>query len=238
MPVNMPLAHEDKRLRCVQCKWYYVGFEGNTCRKTREVVADTQACIEFLPYKPGAFESIHKDKFLRELESSAQAFTDEFLKSQSKELNQYSKIYNKEKDIPTDPMDKLSDERMMAQSVKFDMCATYMERVLEIKHTLLEKSTTLQSLMKDAQAYLISSYPDQIHTLKNDTERQAFNRMALPHLSKAIDKLEAVLTKTGNIYDNLKNIHFALKESQAGSLEVWKHRKTVLGGMKGAKGVG
>lgn len=234
MPVNMPLAHEDKRLRCIQCKWYHVGFDGKTCRKTREVVADTQACIEFLPYKPGAFEVIHQDKFLRELEQSTQTYADEFLKTLSKELNQYTKVYAKDA-IPSDPMDKLSEEKLMAQSQRFDTCATYMERVLEIKHTLFEKSLLLQGLMKDAQAYLIASFPDQIHTLKNDTERQAFNRMALPHLCRAVDKIEAVIKKSEGIYDNLKNIHFALKESQAGSIEVWKHRMSVLGGMKGSK---
>jgi hypothetical protein len=236
MPINMPLAHEDKRLKCIQCKWYHIGFEGKTCQQVRQVVADTPACIEFVAYKPTVFEVIHKDKFLRELEKSAQTFTDDFLKQQRKELDQYTKIYDKDKVVGADPMEKLSDENMMAQTQKFDVCATYMERVLEIKHQLLEKSTLLQSLLKDAQAYLLTSYPDQIHQLKNDTERQSFNRMALPYLCKAVDKLESVITKTGNVYDNLKNVHFALKESQAGSLEVWKHRKTVLGGMKGAKG--
>jgi hypothetical protein len=219
-PINMPPPHADVRLTCDGCRWFRTGFKGQNCRKTRQVETTTHACMEFIPYRPGVFDSIQSDKYVRDLEKTLEVFTDQFLKSVSKEVDQYVVVGT----APRDPESYLTDEQMAGLAHRFQVCQSYLDRVLDLRNTLSEKRGEMQSLAKDAQAYLFGAYTETIRGLKNDIERMAFYRHATPALYGAIDKLETVLEKLDRAYQNLKDTHFNLARTQDAALAVWNAR--------------
>lgn len=220
MPINMPQPNGDKRLKCGQCKWYYIGYRGKTCQKTREVQTDTQACIEFLAYANNPLYIIKSDKYINELERSIQSLAEEYLKKIEMELDTYHLF--KVDDL--DARSYMAESEMLQLSHQFEICQAYTDRVVEIKVELGARNAEFQSLMKDAQGYLFTSYTDHVRTLKNDSERVAFYRNILPRLSASIDRLESVLERAALIHTNLKDTHYSLCRTQDGALEIWKSR--------------
>lgn len=220
MPINMPQPHGDKRLKCGQCKWFYVGYRGKTCQKTREVLADTPSCIEFLAYANNPLYIIKSDKYISELEKTVELVAEEYLKNLVEEISGYH-LFDKD---DLDPRSYMAESEMLALSHKFETCQAYTDRIVEIKNDLRMRLSEFNSLMKDAQGYLFNSYMDHIRALKNDSERSAFYRNILPRLSAAIDKVERVLEKADLIHSNLKDTHYSMCRVQDGALEVWKSR--------------
>jgi len=232
MPVNMPAAHQDLRLKCDGCRWFRTGFKGQNCRKTRQVEVTTQACIEFIPYRPGVFDSIQSDKYVRDLEKTLEVFTEEYLKKVSKEADQYMLVREPSKD----PQSYMTDEQMAGLAHQFQLCQGYLDRVLDARNTLHEKMAEMQSLSKDAQAYLFGSYVETIRGLKNDSERLAFYRHATPALYGAIDRLESVLEKFERVYQNLKDTHFNMARTQDAALAVWESKIQQMDSTKRSRG--
>ena len=222
MAKNMPSTHGDKRLRCGQCKWFFIGFEGNNCQRTREVLADNQACIEFQPYRDSFFSLIERDKYIRELERSIKTTYDPFLKTISEEIKTYHLYLLEEKD--RSPGNYLLEENILELSHRFEVCQAYTDRVVEIKNLLVDRISEIQGLLKDAQGYVFAQYPEQTKALKNDSERGAFYRHILPVLTKIVEKLESLQVKVDNIHTNLKDTHFAMSKTQDGVLQVWEER--------------
>jgi len=216
----MPQAHGDKRLKCGQCKWFYVGYRGKTCQKTRETQAETQACIEFLAYANNPLYIIKSDKYIGELERSIEVVSEEYLKKLEIELDGYHLF--KLDDL--DPRSYMAESEMLGLCHKFEICQAYTDRVVEIKNELGMKTAELKSLMADAQGYLFNSYMEHIRALKNDSERNAFYRNILPRLSATIDRIERVIEKAHLIHTNLKDTHYSMCKTQDGALEVWKSR--------------
>lgn len=217
----MPLAHQDASLKCSFCKWFHIGYEGKTCRITREVTQDTRACIEFQHFKTSPYDVLIKDKFLREMERSIQVFSEEYLKELGKELMSYKMSTGGK---VTSLGDLASEEKLMELAHKFEVCQAYTDRVVEIKCQLNDKSVELQSFAKDAQSYIFSHYTEQVRGLKNETERNMFFRNATPNLFKAIETLDSLQTKANTIHTNLKDTHFSLCQTQDACKEIWKSK--------------
>ena len=220
MPINMPATHQDRNLKCIHCKWFHIGFEGKTCRVTRQVEGETQACIEFQHFRASPYDVLTKDKFLREMERNIQIFSDEYLETISQELGQYKLS----KGTKLDFGQMASEEKLIELAQKFETCQAYTDRVIEIKNQLNQKGMELQRYMKDAQGYIFSHFTEQARGLKNEAERGMFYRNAMPSLFHAIEKLDTVVQKAQTIHQNLKDQHFSMCQTQDACTEVWKAR--------------
>jgi hypothetical protein len=217
MPVNLPRPLGDPKIKCIHCRWYHVGFEGNTCQKTRQVQADTPACIEYQAYRESPIAIIVRDKYLRDLEKSLQGFTSEYLKQVKVEL----KTYRLFKDRAKTSRDYLSQETMMEMAHQFEVLQGYIERVAEIKHDLIDTFVELQKAAKDAQSYLFTNYTETLRGLKNEAERGAYFRAGAPTLSKALESTEAVISMATEVYQCLKDAHFNMTRTQELALQLW-----------------
>lgn len=228
MPINMPAPHPTKGLQCGKCKWFYVGYRGKTCQLSREVKTDTPACVEFLPFKTNSFSLVEGDKYIREIEATAKVFSESFIAQIQKELDDYHLF-----DVGSlSPTSYLDESGMAGLSHKFEVCQAYLDRVLHIRNTLMEKQIDLQGLMKDVQAYCLAYFTEQVRALKNDTERGAFYRHAVPALNQALDRLEGLVNKADRTYTNLKDTHFNLARCQDSALAIWNSRVQQLDATK------
>jgi hypothetical protein len=221
----MPASHQDKRLNCGGCKWLYTGFEGKTCAIKRLVNKTTPACIEYSIYRPSPFLTIEQDKWVREMEVSMQTLDEKFLKAKSKEMDEY-KLYKAFSD--KDPRSYMDDDTMLLLSHRFELCQSYQERVLDLVNELRDMKSTLWELRKNSCAYLLSNYTEQVRSLKNDSERDAFYTSAMPKLMKAIDRLDRVIEKGESVQGNLKDAHFAMQRTQDGALAIYNARISSL----------
>jgi hypothetical protein len=217
MPVNMPAPHGDTRLKCVGCRWFHQGYNGVTCRQTRQVDSDTRACIEFQAYRESPLDVIYRDKFIRGLEATAKVLTDAALKQLTNELKVYHLFDHKK----LEPISYLTEEALGGLAHRFEICQAYMDRVSDLRSDLEEKRDEIQGLMKDSQAYLFTQYSEHVRSLKNDTERGAFYRTALPALTKALDKIETLLKRAELAHVNLKDTHYSMCRTQDAALKIW-----------------
>ena len=233
MPINLPAPHQDKRLKCDTCKWMYLGFEGKTCRQLREVELTTSACIEYQPYRPTPFTIVEQDKWIRGMEISIQTFKKEFLDEKEREIETY-RMYEDFDD--KDPRSYMSDETMLYLCHRFEVCQTYMERIMEMKNELGRKKGELAILYKEASAYLFVQYSEQLRTLKNESERSNFYRNAMPRLSRIIDEIDIVIEQATALQTNLKDTYFSMRQTQEGAMEIWKARVQSLDTSKRSKG--
>lgn len=99
-----------------------------------------------------------------------------------------------------------------------------MERVLDIKSELFLKRVELRSLVKEAQSYLMAHHQEHFRSLKNETEREAFMRIALPFLMQCVERIEAIEEICVDVAANLKQTHFNLARTQDGALELWRSK--------------
>jgi hypothetical protein len=232
-PINMPAFHANSDYKCGLCKWFHIGFEGKTCQKTRKVMADTRACIEFQLYKNSPLEPLARDKFLREMEKTLTVYSKEKLDTYLEELASYRLF--KTPDI--EYRDLATEENLLMLAYSFQQCQAYTDRVLEIKQDLEVKRGELNGFLQDAQAYLFSQYAEQVRGLKNETERGMFFRYAMPAVFRATEKLDAVLNRAEGVMNNLKQSHFSLCQMQDGAKEVYKSRLQSLVSGTRAKGL-
>lgn len=218
---KMPALHQNNSYKCGMCRWLYVGYEGVTCQQKRDVGIQSQACIEFEPYKPSPFDKVVRDKLLVELQSRAAVIKAETLKPMLDELKTY-KVSAKAK---FGDFSQYTDEADLLDIVnRLEKCQSFMDRVVDIRLDMQEKLNTLLLLMKEAQSYIFATYPEQVRNLKNDSERGAFYQGVLPDIFRSIDLIQGVVSKAESLEANLKNTHFSLKEMLAGVQSVWNYR--------------
>jgi flagellar biosynthesis chaperone FliJ len=221
-PINMPTQNGDARLKCGGCRWFVTGFEGKTCQITRQVVADTRACVEFQPYKPSPFANIEKDKYVLEMRKTMLVWTEQTIKQYDRDIRAFKIVSNK---APLkDAMSYVEDEKLAELGQMFEECQAAQERLLDLRFNINDKCQELQSFAKDVQAYLFSAYQDYVQVLKNESERAAFYRAAAPELFRAVDKMENLKTKIELTHETLKNAHWALRGKLDAVLELWKAR--------------
>lgn len=217
---RMPAPHPDKKLLCGQCRWYFVGHEGQTCIKLRGVQQMTPACIEWEPFKPSPFHKIVTDKYLVGLQNTVQILPPEDVARIEAELKGYK--------ISAGPKISMNDfgneADLLAIVNKFERNQAYTERLVEMKEDLMDRLNKLNRLMKDAQAYILSNYREQVQSFKNEGERGAFYLAALPHLFKAIDTVDDLVKKIDRLLQNHKDTHFSLCQIQDGVKRIWDFR--------------
>lgn len=232
LPINMPPPHGDPKLKCGSCKWFKVGFEGKTCKVTRMVEMSTGACVEFQKAYAPIFDILAQDKYLSEMLLSIKVFKQEFILKMEAELKSYRLFPVKTQD----PLDYACEENMKYITHKFETCIAYMERVYDIQITIGDKMTELQTLAKDTQAYLFDQYNEHMRSCKNDSERGAFFRVAVPELFKTIDKMENLVDKGKSTYALLLSAHYALCRMQEGSHKLSDLRLTSMSSNKRSSG--
>lgn len=217
---QMPAPHPNKDFKCGQCRWFYVGFENRTCIHSRGVQQLTQACIEFEPYKPGAFDRVARDKYIVGIEGQVRTLAADYVKQILAELKTY-RISTTTKITIND----FGDEADLLELInKFERNQAYSERLVELREELIEKHSSLNRMMKDAQAYLLTNYREHIGSLKNEGERGAFYHNALPKLFDAIDEVDGLVKRIDRLLQGLKDTHFSLCQIQDGVKRIWEFR--------------
>lgn len=221
MPINMPASGGNPNITCGACKWFHKSYKGSTCVKTREVEHRTIACVEFTKHSvsSSASETLSKDKYLQDIEGACSVFSEQALKAIKKELNEY-KLTEHFRHVPR--ADTNLQENLQGIATGFDLLVGYLERVCEIRGAIADKLSELNQMAKDAQSYLLTDYPEMFRTLKNESERNAFVRAAIPALSTAIDQTYTAFERADEVYKLLKDSHFNLARAQEVRLELWK----------------
>ena len=222
----MPQANGDARLKCGGCRWFQVGYKGQTCQKTRLVVEDTRACSEYQPYKASPFAMIEKDKFVIEMRKTLLVWTEVTIKKYDTDIRAFKMLSNKKP--LSDPMAYIAEEKLAELGCMFDECQSAQERLLDLRYDIADKLQELKSFSEEVQAYLFSQYQDFIQVLKNDTERKAFYRASAPELYKALDKMTLLNSKIELAHECLKSAHWALKGKLEAVNELWKARQSSL----------
>lgn len=223
-----PANHMDSRIKCGSCKWFHVGYSGMTCVRTRGVQGEDQACLEFENYKPSPFDVLMKDKYLRGIVSKAKAYTDEHLKRKLEEMKQF-RIF-KADHRESAAFDYASEEKLASLAKTFETISSYQEKILDIQDELRESLDVLQSQMKDVQAYLLSHYQEMFKNMKNEAERSAMLRVAVPEIFTAIDKTEGVYSRATSTYNYLKDLHFSTTATQSSAHKIWEYRVMFMAG--------
>jgi hypothetical protein len=234
-PINMPALNGDARLKCGGCRWFTVGFKGQTCQKTRLVAEDTRACIEYQPHKASPFAMIEKDKFVAEMRKTMLVWTEETIKKYDLDIRSY-KMLSKKTPL-SDPMAYVAEDKLAELGCMFDECQAAQERLLDLRYNISDKCVELKSFSEEVQAYLFSQYQDFVQVLKNENERKAFYRAAAPELYRALDKMNNLSSKIELAHECLKSAHWALKGKLEAVNELWKARQAYLT-MTGGRSVG
>ncbi len=216
----MPAQHVNAQFHCGQCRWFVTGYNGVTCEHKRGVARETRACIEFDPYRPGPFDKILHDKYLRGLQQDVKVYTEEYLLKLGAELKQY-RIH---KDTSPAYREYGTEVEVLELAQRIETCQAYMDRVLDMQLQMQEKQDELEAMVKKAQSYIFSNYSEQIRNLKNDGERGAFYHATAPFLFEAVDKTESLLKRIEIVQGNLKTSHFSLREVQNAVKLVWESR--------------
>lgn len=231
---QMPPPNLQQNLVCGQCRWFYIGHNQRTCQKTRGVQQATRACIEFDPYKPSPYEKIIRDKYLVGLQQNIPDVPEHYIDQITKEIKKYRITASPKVDY----CEFVEEKDMLRLVHSFEKCQAYMDRLVELRLELIEKQTTLQKLVKDAQSYLLMTYPEQIRGMKNESERGAFFHGVMPGLMGTVDKVQTLLNKVEILQSNLKDAHFSLRETQAGAKAVWDYRAMTLSTTNRSRGIG
>lgn len=188
----MPDRHPEATLRkltCGGCQWFSSGYNGENCRKLRDVEALTLACVEFRPIFEDPFHDAAKDKFLMGIND---AMTSNYFLVDPKLLKEL-KDYIIKLDTISNNMGRNAEFNVLNSKLK--EVVGYRARITEIASDLIELKHDLQQLADQASMWLYSKY-DFMMELRNEEQRKAAFDRILPYYKATkvpIDKLSATL---------------------------------------------
>lgn len=182
---NYPKTHPDKKLKCGSCQWFLSGYNGNNCRRVREVEADTQACVEFTAFLKDPFHALSQDKYILSLKEALKAARFRLSDDVVEELKGYilDQDFNDYR-IGTD-----RDLQRLHESLL--LIIQYQARVSQIFTMIIDTKHELEKIQRHFLMWLSSKYT-VYKDLKNESLRKAACDRILPEIipiQQNIDKV-------------------------------------------------
>lgn len=233
-PINMPMQHANKALKCQTCRFFYQGVNNITCRTTREVVADTPACQEYQAMKPSQYQLIQNDKMIREIEKMALLpYRD--LRSPEEimaDLKTYY-LFNVEDKRAQDYLD---EESLGKLALKFQTCQSYMDSVTHLEADINALVAETKGMLKNIRGYLMEHFPDILKGFKNEDDRESFLRIILPRTMNRYDQYSILADRAEKCAANLKQTHFNMVAIQEGAMAIYKTRAMFIDSNRRSQG--
>jgi hypothetical protein len=184
----MPPPHSEaasKKLICGSCQWFNSGFDGTHCRKTREVLVDTPACIEFTALLKDPFHEVARDKNILKIREDLKHNRFKIDGGLLEELRGYiiNEDFSKYRFGTQQDITHLQETLMRVVS--------YRARVSFIYTTTIDVQVELEAELLRAKMWLYSKYK-VVQDLKNEEMREAAFHRLIPELipiKTAINKL-------------------------------------------------
>lgn len=192
MPINMPDTHPEAKIRkivCGGCQWFSAGFDGQNCRKTRDVEALTPACVEFKPIFEDPYHDAAKDKFLKGINDS---LISDYYVVDPKLVTELRNYIIRLEEL-TDYMGRNAEYNVLNSKLK--QVVAYRARVTEVMSDCIELKSDLQKVADQANMWLYSKYPFMMELRNEEQRKAAFDRI-IPfyRATKApIDKLSSLV---------------------------------------------
>ena len=192
MPINMPDKHPEAKIRklmCGGCQWFSAGYEGQTCRKTRDVEVLTTACVEYRPIFEDPYHNASQDKFLVGVNESL--LSDYF--TVDPKLTSELKDYIIRLDEITENMGRNAEYNVL--NTKLKQVVAYRARITEVYADCIEVKHDLLKVADQASMWLYSKYPFMMELRNEEQRKAAFDRI-LPYYrptKSSVDRLSAML---------------------------------------------
>ena len=196
MPINMPKNHPEASIRklvCGGCQWFTAGYEGEDCRKLRDVEATTTACIEFKPIFSDPYHDASSDKFIAGIRTK---LTSNYFLIDPKVIVEI-KGYVVNLETLVDGMGRNAEFNALNSALK--KVVAYRARVTDILSDCIELKSHLNRLVDQANMWLYSKY-EVFRELKNDKQRQAGFDRVIPEYSPVATQMD-ILIKTVELVD-------------------------------------
>lgn len=208
LPIH--LEAEKKKLVCGSCRWYSVGYKGITCRKTRKVLLDTPACVEYeITTMKDPWDIFRKDKYLTELRKDLAVVlsTNTFINFQM-ELSQYK--------VNLDTLDLSLGQHQSSFALQkaLQTVVGHRYRVSEIFTQVITYKKDMDKFTEKTYIWLSSTYKE-IREAKNEKEKQVGLNRAIPELLEIENLIEKTMDIAkyidGKLDSNDRTIQLMLK---------------------------
>ena len=219
---------DSDNLTCGTCQWFAVGYNGQSCRKLRNVDISDEACIEYTELLDDPYQEIASDKFISGVREQLRHSRYRIDQSILEELKGY--IINIE--FAGAELGSRQDIEGVLNILK--SVVAYSARVSNIYTAILDVNYEVEKLGNDANLWLFSKYA-QIRDLKNEhTRKSVFNRL-IPEYHITIKNIEKVLITAKYLDSKLDKSDRTLQAILRSSEKLWFSKNPQVGG--GTRGV-
>lgn len=179
-----------KFITCGSCQWFNVGYKGITCQKTRKVLVDTPACIEYRAGVKDPWTIFRGDKYLIELRKDlSQMISDNGV------FNNYIvELANYNVKIEDLDLNLGQHQSALALQKALQTVVGFRFRVSEIYTQTLDYKRDMARFQEKIYIWLSSTYPE-VRELKNEKAKQVALSRAVPELLE----IQTVVDKTVDI---------------------------------------
>ena len=187
LPIH--LEAEKRKLVCGSCSWYSVGYKGITCQKTRKVVLDTIACVEYKEGTKDPWAIFRTDKYLSELRKDlVVTLSTGLFEGYRNEISGYN--------VEIDKLDFSLGQHQSSLALQkaLQTIVGHRYRVSEIFTQVITYKKDLEKFIEKTYIWLASTYPE-VRDAKNEKAKQVALYRAIPELLE----LESLIEKTMDI---------------------------------------
>lgn len=187
--IQIHLEAEKRKLVCGSCRWFSVGYKGITCQKTRKVVIDTPACVEYQEGIKDPWAIFRNDKYLHAMrEDMVKVLETKSFEGYITELSTYI--------VKIEKLDFALGQHQSAYHLQVGLQTVvgYRARVSEIFTTIIGYNKELEKFKEKAYVWLSSTY-SEVREAKNEKAKEVALYRAIPELME----LEKIIEKTLDI---------------------------------------
>ncbi len=198
-----------RKLVCGSCAWFSVGYKGITCQKTRKVILDTPACVEYKEGVKDPWAIFRTDKYLMELRKDLITVVEgKSFEGYIGEITRYNVNLNELDFNLGQHQSSLALQRALQTLVG------YRYRVSEIFTTVLTYKKDLEKFKEKTYIWLSSTYPE-VREAKNEKAKEVALYRALPELLEVENLIEKTMDVSkyvdGKLDSNDRTIQLMLK---------------------------
>jgi hypothetical protein len=207
LPIH--LDAEKMRLVCGSCSWFSVGYKGITCQKTRKVLLDTPACVEYKAGVKDPWAIFKADKYLIELRKDLMSVLEtKVFDTYVTEITKYN-VHLNELNFALG-----QHQSSFALQKALQTLVGYRYRVSEIFTTVITYKKDLEKFIEKTYIWLASTYPE-VREAKNEKAKQVALYRAIPELIEIENLIEKTMDVAkyvdGKLDSNDRTIQLMLK---------------------------
>ena len=227
---NYPGQHpeaEAEDVRCGMCQWFKAGFNNSgDCNKSRDVQADTYACVEYTQPLLDSFQDIATDKYIIGIRQKLR--TNRF-RLDGESILEELRSYIIEQDLTKSKLGTKQDLQQVNGYLR--LIIANRSRVSTIYTSLIDNRHELEELEHYAELWLYSHYA-KMTNLKNESMRRSAMFRIIPELVPIKKTLKKLMATAEYIDKKLDTAEHTLAKILSSSEKLLFSNERLLGSVK------